>query len=71
MDLEGTAVHLGGNVISWKPYWCDFWARFGHFVGDVEQSREMVVHVEAILQILFGHFGEYVLAIRSEATFWA
>ena len=33
MHLEGTAVDLGGKLTSGKPYWRDFGAKFGHFVG--------------------------------------
>ena len=33
MHLEATAVDLGGKLTSGKPYWRDFGAKFGHFVG--------------------------------------
>ena len=36
MHMEATAVDLGGKLTSGKPYWHDFGAKFGHFVGDVE-----------------------------------
>ena len=36
MHLEATAVDLGGELTSGKPYWRDFGANFCNFVGDVE-----------------------------------
>ena len=58
---EATAVDFGGKLTSGKPYWCDFGATFGHFVGDVEaKSGYGIGHVEAICQILFGHVVGFV-----------
>ena len=55
MHLEATAVDLGGKLTSGKPYWRDFGAKFGHFVGDVEAKTGCGIgHVEARCQILFG-----------------
>ena len=35
MHLEAT-VDVEGKLTSGKPYYRDFGAKFGHFVGDVE-----------------------------------
>ena len=54
-------LDLGGKLTSGKPYWSDFGAKFGHFVGDVEaKSGYGMGHVEAICQILFGHVVGFV-----------
>ena len=47
-------MDLGGKLTSGKPYWRNFGAKFGNFVGDVEaKSGYGIYHM--ICQILFGH----------------
>ena len=51
MHLEATAVDLGGKLTSGKPYWRDFGAKFGHFVGDVEaKSGYGIGHMSDIVR---------------------
>ena len=54
-------MDLGGKSTSGKPYWHDFGAKFGHFVGDVEaKSGYGIGHVEAQCQISFSHVVGFV-----------
>ena len=45
------AVDLGGKLTSGKPYWRDFGAKLGHFMGDVEaKSGYGIGHMSDIVR---------------------